>query len=251
MPAKNAPIVLLFVNDLSLQRRLLPKLEQLGYDAHKAGSTSETIKKIASGVYELLVVDLPNWREILALLKKLRSFSTVPIIVISDRSDVAGRIDILDKGADDFIVKPIDVRELLARAKAILRRVGRTKVESGPLLFDGLIIDFATRQVKRGELCFKLTAKEGRLLKILAAQAGQVVSQQVLLAHVWGERHLDDRDYLRVLVWKVRKKIELDPENPRILLSARGVGYMIAATISPTKGWAPPKRARTSFPLCL
>jgi two-component system, OmpR family, KDP operon response regulator KdpE len=228
MPATNAPSVLVFEDVSPRPSYLLTALENLGYDPHKAVSASDAAKKVALGVYDLVILDLPELQQTSALLKQLRSRSTVPVIVISASSDVEERIDILNGGADDLIVRPFDLRELLARANAILRRVGRSKVKRAPLSIADVTIDFGARQVKRGEAIFKLSAKEGRLLKVLAAQLGNIVSQQVLIAQVWGERHLDDRDYLRVLIRKIRKKIEQNPENPQILLNERGVGYRLA-----------------------
>ena len=236
MPAKNAPSILLFEDDLSLRRKVREELERLGYDVHETCSISDTIGKVISGVYELVVLDLPVRSKTIMLIKRLRSISTVPIIIISDRSDVAEKIDMLERGADDLIVKPFCIRELLARTKAILRRMGRTRVESRVIEIGDLTIDVASRQVRKGDLSLNLSAKEGRLLSVLAVQAGRVVSQQVLIGHVWGERHLDERDYLRVLVRKIRKKIEPDPEKPSILLNERGVGYKLASPAAPAKG---------------
>jgi two-component system KDP operon response regulator KdpE len=158
----------------------------------------------------------------------LRSWSTVPIIVLSVRSSEEEKVRLLELGADDYVVKPFGMAELLARARAALRRqargsAGEPVVHAGPLS-----IDLAQRVVLLQGEPVQLSPKEYRLLQVLAQHAGNVVTHQHLLKEVWGVTHLDDAHYLRIFIRKIRKKIERDPTQPEILLTELGVGYRLS-----------------------
>jgi two-component system, OmpR family, KDP operon response regulator KdpE len=161
-------------------------------------------------------------------LERLRVWSNVPLIVLSVRSNEAEKVRLLESGADDYVVKPFGMAELLARAHAAMRRQmrnssGETVVRAGPLS-----IDLAARIVTINGERVILTPKEYRLLQSLAQHAGNMVTHQCLLKEVWGSQHMLDTHYLRIIVRKLRQKIEADPTQPRILLTDLGIGYRLA-----------------------
>jgi two-component system, OmpR family, KDP operon response regulator KdpE len=158
----------------------------------------------------------------------------LPVIVISGRGTDADRLRGFDCGADDYVVKPFGMAELLARAHAAMRRQvrassGEPMVKAGPLS-----IDLAARIVTLNGQRVMMTPKEYKLLQILAQHAGNVVTHQYLLKEVWGSPHMHDTHYLRIFVRKLRQKIEEDPTQPRILLTELGIGYRLAIPETPT-----------------
>ncbi len=160
-------------------------------------------------------------------LRQLREFSDVPVIMLTARDGVLDKVKGLELGADDYVTKPFDHLELLARVKAVLRRLDMPQpVSRAPSLVSGdLSVDFASRQVRlRGELV-SLTPIEYKLLYHLVRNAGRVLPHNTLLAKVWGREYTEELDYLRVYVRRLRRKLEKDPERPEYILTERGVGY--------------------------
>jgi two-component system KDP operon response regulator KdpE len=152
----------------------------------------------------------------------------VPIIVLSARAEEDEKVRLLELGADDYVVKPFGMAELLARARAALRRNLRP-VSGEPVMHVGpLSIDLAARIVSIDGKRLALTPKEYRLLQVLTMNAGKVVTHQQLLKEVWGATHVQNTQYLRIFVRKLRQKIEADPTRPRILVTELGVGYRLA-----------------------
>jgi two-component system KDP operon response regulator KdpE len=161
------------------------------------------------------------------LLERVRAHSNVPIIALSVEADEAEKVRMLNLGADDYVVKPCGIGELLARARANMRRAvpGLTRtsvIRSGPLM-----IDLDARRVMLDGSRVRLTRKEFSLLRVLALHAGKAVGQQQLLTEVWGEEHAQKSQYLRVLVRQLRGKIEKDPASPKILSTESGIGYRL------------------------
>ena len=157
------------------------------------------------------------------VLERLRAWSSVPLIVLSVRSNEAEKVRLLESGADDYVVKPFGMAELLARAHAAMRRHVRVSTGEPVVKVGPLAIDLAARIVTIDGARVMLTPKEYRLLQLLAQHAGNVVTHQFLLKEVWGSPHLHDTHYLRIFVRKLRQKIEVDPTQPQILLDrARG-----------------------------
>jgi two-component system KDP operon response regulator KdpE len=157
-----------------------------------------------------------------------RSWSTVPIIVLSGRSKEAEKVRLLELGADDYITKPFGIAELIARCRAAIRRHIRG-VPPSPIIHAGaLTIDLSARRVTLDGEILQLSAKEYRLLQVLAQHAGNVVTQQHLLQEVWGQTHLNNAHYLRILIRKLRHKVETVPTRPQILVTELGVGYRLA-----------------------
>jgi len=160
-------------------------------------------------------------------LRRIREFSDVPVIMLTARDGVLDKVKGLELGADDYVTKPFDHLELLARVKAVLRRLDMPQpVSRAPSFSSGeLSVDFASRQVRlRGDLV-PLTPIEYKLLYHLVRNAGRVLPHETLLAKVWGREYLDEIDYLRVYVRRLRVKLEDDPERPKYILTERGLGY--------------------------
>ena len=161
------------------------------------------------------------------MLERLRGWSTVPVIVLSVRSHEGEKVRLLEKGGDDYVVKPFGMAELLARAHAAMRRYVRVSTGEPVVKIGPLTIDLAARIVTIDGARVLLTPKEYRLLQLLAQHAGNVVTHQFLLKEIWGAPHLNDTHYLRIFMRKLRQKIEADPTQPRILLTELGVGYRL------------------------
>jgi two-component system KDP operon response regulator KdpE len=162
----------------------------------------------------------------------LREWSTVPIIVLSIRSDDADKISALDRGANDYVTKPFSMGELLARMRVALRQ-GARDADADPVIIAGDIgVDLAKRLVTVNGSQVKLSRKEYDLLRILASHAGKVVTHQQLLTEVWGQAYVEETQYLRVYIGQLRQKLERDPASPKHLLTEPGVGYrfVISAT---------------------
>lgn len=166
-----------------------------------------------------------------AVLRELRTFSDVPVIMLTARDDVLDKVKGLELGADDYVTKPFDHLELLARVKALLRRLDMPQpVSRAPSFRSGnLTMDFATHEVRLDGERVPLTATEYKLLYHLVRNAGRVLPHETLLAKVWGREYIDEIDYLRVYIRRLRRKLEQDPEHPRHILTERGLGYRFQA----------------------
>jgi len=164
-------------------------------------------------------------------LRRIREFSDVPVIMLTAKDDVLDKVKGLELGADDYVTKPFDHLELLARVRALLRRLDMPQPATRTPSFRSgdLTVDFASREVRvRGEMV-PLTAIEYKLLYHLVRNAGRVLRHETLLAKVWGREYVDEIDYLRVYIRRLRLKLEPDPEHPRSILTERGLGYRFHA----------------------
>lgn len=161
------------------------------------------------------------------VLKSIRSFSNVPIIIVTVRGDEMDRVRGLEMGADDYIIKPFSHLELLARMKAVLRRTSMPELQAEEKHFHSprLTIDFAARTVTVNGQPVRLTPTEYNLLHYLVLNEGIVLTHWALLEKVWGEEYTDSPEYLKVYIQRLRNKLEEDPTNPQLLISERGVGY--------------------------
>ncbi len=167
-------------------------------------------------------------------LRRLRGFSDIPVIMLTAKDSVLDKVKGLELGADDYVTKPFDHLELLARVKAVLRRLDMPQpVSRAPSFACGdLSVEFASRQVRlKGELV-ELTPIEYKLLYHLVRNAGRVLPHDTLLAKVWGREYTEEIDYLRVYIRRLRLKLEQDPERPRYIVTERGVGYRFQDTAS-------------------
>lgn len=223
-----APRILVVDDEAPILRVLRPSLSAAGYDVDEASTGSAALAQVAQQAPDAIVLDLglPDM-DGKDVIRALRKWTQVPIIVLSARESEAERIDALDSGADDYVVKPFHTGELLARVRAALRyRNGRA--EMAAYSGGGLAIDFERRLVKVGGREVRLTRKEYELLCTLAHHAGQVVTHRQLLAAGWGGA-VTDTQFVRVYIGQVRQKIERDSSDPRLILTEAGIGYRLAA----------------------
>ena len=227
--SRQSPIALVVDDEVQIRRFLRAGFELEDFVVHDAATGAEGVRIATLKVVDMIIVDLglPDM-DGAELVQRVRSWSTVPIIVLSVRSSEEEKVRLLELGADDYVVKPFGMAELLARARAAMRRhtrgtIGEPVVKAGPLA-----IDLARRVVSLDGSEVQLSPKEYRLLQVLAQHAGNVVTHQHLLKEVWGLTHVNDGHYLRILVRKIRSKIERDPTQPRLLTTELGVGYRLA-----------------------
>jgi two-component system, OmpR family, KDP operon response regulator KdpE len=225
------PALVLVVDDeLQIRRFLRTGFELDGFSVQEVETGAEALRSATLKPSDLVILDLglPDM-DGSEVLERLRAWSSVPVIVLSVRGSEAEKVRLLEIGADDYVVKPFGMAELLARAHSAMRRQLRTARGEPVVRFGPLAIDFTARAVFIGDQRLTLTPKEYRLLQILAQHSGNVVTHQFLLREVWGNEHIDDTHYLRIFVRKLRRKIEADPTQPRILLTELGVGYRLVS----------------------
>ena len=235
-----SPVVLVVDDEIQIRRFLRTGFELNGFVVHEAATGTEAIRAATLRPIDVAIVDLglPDM-DGSEVVERIRSWSNVPIIVLSVRSSEAQKVQLLEAGADDYIVKPFGMAELLARVRVALRRQSRAASGEPTVVVGPLIIDLAARAVMLNGQRLTLTPKEYRLLQVLAQHAGNVVTHQHLLKEVWGSIHVHDTHYLRIFVRKLRQKIEPNPDMPRILLTELGVGYRLAQSAEADTGaWA-------------
>ena len=233
--------VLVVDDEIQIRRFLRTGFELDGFNVQEAETGAEALRAAALRPADLVILDLglPDM-DGSEVLERLRGWSSVPLIVLSVRANEAEKVELLELGADDYVVKPFGMAELLARAHSAMRRQLRATSGEPVVKFGPLSIDFPARAVFISEQRVALTPKEYRLLQILAQHSGNVVTHQFLLREVWGSEHIDDTHYLRIFVRKLRRKIEADPTQPRILLTELGVGYRLVMSDPPAAPMAPP-----------
>ncbi|TDA70600.1 MAG: response regulator [Clostridia bacterium] len=226
MTAKGARV--LIIDDETPIRRLLKvALEAHGYEVAGAASGRQGLQQAALLHPDLVILDLglPDL-DGLEVVKRLREWSRVPIIILSIREQEDDKIKALDAGADDYVTKPFSMGELLARMRAALRHAAQNSDEP-VLTFGGLTIDLARRLVTVEGREVKLTPTEYELLKNLALNAGRVMTHRQLLRTIWGPEYQEETHYLRVYIGQLRRKIETDPTRPRYIITEPGVGYRL------------------------
>jgi two-component system KDP operon response regulator KdpE len=232
--AGKLPKILIVDDEPQILRFLRAGLPPHGYDCVEAGTGADAMKAFAKERPDALILDLglPD-QDGFAVIQTIRAGSLTPIIVLSARSDVEGKVKALELGADDYVTKPFDMAELLARLKAALRH-GLQAVGEAPIFRSGkLSVDLVKRHVLLGETEIHLSPKEYSLLRFLVANAGKVVTHQQLLREVWGPAHLEDVQYLRVLMRQLRQKLEPDGATAKLLMTEAGIGYRLLAVADP------------------
>ena len=224
--AATPPARVLVIDDEPQIRRFLEiGLRAQGYRVALAATAQAGLDALATAGADLVILDLglPD-RDGLALLRDLREWSSVPVIVLTVRDDEAGKVAVLDAGANDYVTKPFGVQELMARVRALLRAHAQAG-EAAPVYDDGrLRVDLARRDVVLDGAPLALSRKEYALLALLVRHAGRVVTQPQLLREVWGPTHQADTHYLRILVAKLRQKLGDDASSPRWIVTEPGVG---------------------------
>lgn len=222
------PQVLVIDDEPQIHRFLSPALDAAGYDPKRADSGQEGLRAIALWNPDAVVLDLGlpdmDGKDVLT---RAREFYQGPIIILSARDREAEKITALDLGANDYVEKPFGVGELLARIRAGLRQVALRPVTVGVVTAGDLVIDLDRRVVTRSGERVKLRPKEYEVLACLARNAGKVLGHADLLKTVWGAGHLDDVQYLRVVVGQLRHKLEADAAQPALLITEPGVGYRL------------------------
>lgn len=221
------PTILVVEDDPNIRRFVRLALEGAGYAVHEAGTLQRGLVDAGTRQPALVILDLglPDG-DGLQLLRDLRCWSAVPVLVLSARGAEADKVQALDGGADDFLAKPFGIDELLARVRAHLRRhAGGASAPSPVLAFDDVVLDLERRVVTRGGATVHLTPIEFRLLAYLASRPDRVLTHQQLLRDLWGPGYVEHTHYVRVFMASLRKKLEADPARPRHLLTETGVGY--------------------------
>ncbi|MBP7580890.1 MAG: two-component system response regulator KdpE [Vogesella sp.] len=227
----NVASILVIEDEAVIRRFVKAALEEDGHRVYEADSVARGLIEAGTRKPDLVVLDLglPDGDGV-ALLLDLRSWSSVPVIVLSARVDEGDKIAALDAGADDYLTKPFGTGELQARVRAQLRRRGSSAAsESDKVTLGDVVVDLGLRSVSRGGEPLHLTQLEYRLLVALIAQRGKVLTHRQLLKEVWGPAHIEHNHYLRIYMAHLRQKLEQDPAQPRFLLTETGVGYRLAA----------------------
>lgn len=226
-----APTLVLIVEDEPQIRRFVrAALQAEGLQVAESDCAQRGLIDAATRRPDLLILDLglPD-RDGVDVIRELRTWSNAPILVLSARTDESDKVTALDAGADDYLTKPFGVPELLARIRALQRRrVRGGETASAEVRFGDVRVDLAGRAVTRAGEAVHLTPIEYRLLALLAANAGRVMTQRQLLKEVWGPGHAEDGHYLRVFVANLRKKLEPDPLRPAHIKTETGVGYRLS-----------------------
>jgi two-component system KDP operon response regulator KdpE len=221
--------ILIADDDPQILRALRVTLGARGYDIVTAQDGQAAINAIIEHRPDLVMLDLGMPKlDGLAVIEGLRGWSQVPILVVSGRTGASDKVEALDMGADDYVTKPFSIDELLARIRALTRRVAASDDEP-VVVFGDVTVDLTAKQVVRivfGKTeTIRLTPTEWRILEVLLRNPGKLITRQTLLTEIWGPHHTSDTGYLRLYVAQLRKKLETDPSRPRYLLTEAGMGY--------------------------
>jgi two-component system, OmpR family, KDP operon response regulator KdpE len=221
------PKILAIDDEIQIRRLLQLTLEPNGYQLRFAETGNDGIIMAGSERPDLIILDLglPDI-DGLTVLKRIREWATLPILILSVRNSEGDIIACLDAGADDYLVKPFRTGELLARVRTALRHRPRNQ-EKELFTTHNLSVDLAMRIVKKGNEVVKLTVTEYSLLALFVRNSGRVLTHNFILEQVWGPTFSEEAQYTRVYVGQLRKKIEDDPANPKILLTESGIGYRL------------------------
>lgn len=235
-PGLGAARLLVIDGDASYAAGLCQYLAAHGYEARHAGDGVAGLRLCYTWQPHLVILDvvlpkLDGW----AVCARLRELSDVPIVMLTACGQEADRVRGLQGGADDYLVKPCSDRELVARVAAILRRawtalppLASPRPQEQALHLDGdVVVDLTTRQVLKGGQVVRLTRTEWRLLFVLADNAGRIVTHDRLLERVWGAEYVGNTEYLKLYIWRLRRKIEQDPKSPKSILTEHGIGHRL------------------------
>ena len=224
----NSPQILVIEDDPQIRRFLRASLTADAYRLFEAETAEDGLAQAAARQPDLIVLDLglPD-ADGLEVIRKVRAWSQLPIIVLSARGQERVKIEALDAGADDFVSKPFAIGELIARMRAALRRSSVISTEGSTFRAGRIDVDLEKRLVLVAGEEVHLTPIEFKLLRTLIRHAGRVITQRQLLAEVWGPNHTEQAQYLRVYMAQLRRKLELNPAQPKHLLTEPGVGYRL------------------------
>lgn len=224
--------LLLIDDDVTLTKALEIYLSRAGYDVYIAANGGEGLRTFYEKRPDLVVLDvmmpvMDGWE----VLQRIRDMAITPVIMLTARDAEEERVRGLQQGADDYVPKPFSLKELEARIEAVLRRSAKPERRDKPRVFyavDDLVIDSDRWEVRRHGERLDLTSTELRLLFYLTENAGRVLSHQQILEAVWGPEYVDNLDYTKLFIWRLRQKIEPNPRKPRYILTERGIGYRMA-----------------------
>jgi two-component system KDP operon response regulator KdpE len=225
------PNAVIVEDEPQIRRFVRGALEAQQWQVHEAGTMKDGLVEAGTRRPDLVILDLglPDGDGV-TFLRDLRTWSQVPVIVLSARSDEADKIAALDAGADDYLTKPFGVGELMARVRVAMRR-GRRTAEGGSsttnVTIGDITVDLAARRVQRAGAAVHLTPIEYRLLGVLIANVGRVLTHRFLLREVWGPAYSDRTHYLRIYMGHLRQKLEADAAQPRHFVTETGVGYRL------------------------
>lgn len=226
----NSATLIVIEDEAQIRRFLRTTLASEGYQVIEAETGKQGLTEAATRKPDLIILDLglPDMDGV-EVVKGIRAWSSVPIVILSARSQESDKISALDAGADDYLVKPFGVGELLARIRVALRHVSSVaNAEEGVFSVDELKVDMVHRKITVSGAEVHLTPIEYRLLTVLVKHAGKVLTHRLLLKEVWGPNYVERAHYLRIYMGILRHKLEKDPARPRFLLTEVGVGYRLA-----------------------
>ncbi|MGZ8095777.1 MAG: response regulator [Methylosarcina sp.] len=222
--------IIVIEDDPPIRRFLRTALETHGFEVVEAATAQQGVIEANNRKADLIILDLglPDMDGV-EVVKAVRAWSEMPIIVLSARSAEAQKIEALDAGADDYLTKPFGLGELLARIRVALRHtsVPVEQTESGVFMTGNLKVDLVNRRVFNGDLEIHLTPIQYRLLAVLVKHAGKILTHRQILKEVWGPNSVESPHYLRIYMSQLRHKLEYDPAQPRYLLTESGVGYWL------------------------
>jgi two-component system KDP operon response regulator KdpE len=225
---KAAGTILIIDGDSGTRHAVSADLEPYGYQVSDAGTGKTGLNATVQGRPDLIILDpaLPDICGV-EILNRIRSWSDVPIIVLSSDTDESRKVYLLRNGADDYVTKPFGIAELVARCEAVLRRQ-RLTADKPPVVRTGpLTIDLLSHVVTLHGQCVALTRRELRLLHLLASHVGMVITHRQLIDGIWANAEPNNLQYLRTLMRKLRQKLEADPQQPMLLVSESGIGYRL------------------------
>jgi two-component system, OmpR family, KDP operon response regulator KdpE len=227
---RSAARVLVVDDEPQIQRFLKPGLTAGGFEVEAVGTGAEAVRAIATSAPDVVVLDLglPDM-DGMDVIRDVRAWSAVPIVVLSARDRESEKIAALDLGADDYVNKPFGIGELMARMRAALRHRSLSQGETPVIRSGRIFIDTVGHTVTKNNEPVKLTPKEFELLSLLARNAGRVMTHRQILSSVWGPAHVEDTQYLRVFVGQLRQKLEDEPSDPQLIQTESGIGYRFAA----------------------
>jgi len=226
--------ILVADDDPQILRALRITLSARGYEVLTAHDGTAALSTAIAEHPDVVVLDLgmPGLTGI-EVIQALRGWTTIPILVVSGRSESWDKVEALDAGADDYVTKPFAADELLARLRALTRRTPAA-MDEPTITFGDVTVDLAAHRVTRAGAAVRLTPTEWRLLEVLLRNSGRLVTRETLLTEVWGPQYTTDTGYLRLYLAQLRKKLEPEPSSPRYLLTEAGMGYRFTGDVAPS-----------------
>jgi two-component system, OmpR family, KDP operon response regulator KdpE len=221
------PVVLVIDDEAQIRRLLRVSLETQGFVVHDAPTATEGLQMVLGKKPDVVLLDLglPD-RDGAEALRELRTWSSVPVIILSVRSAEEEIVRLLDEGADDYVIKPFNTGELIARMRVAIRHHAPPEAQE-TFVSGRLSVDLADRSVRAGGEPVKLTPTEYSLLRLFVQHAGRILTHRQILREVWGPNADEDTNYLRVYMTGLRKKLEENPQMPQLIVTEPGVGYRL------------------------